>query len=149
MSDIKKVYLSGYMNAEVHATKEWRDLATNVLSPRGIRTLNPWRGKSFSYYTDSTQLTSPRLLVDRDLTDMVNSDVILINLNDYGIQRQMVGTLAELGVAGILHKPTVIFADEGDPILSHPFPQGIGTKVCNSLAEALNWVIWLTQEDLP
>ena len=142
----KFVYLSGYMNNDVPETKDWRNTASDYLSFEGIDTLDPWRGKTSSNGKINLEKKEPRLLIDRDFNDCQRSDIILINLNQYGIQRQMIGTLAELGWAWALRKPTVIFAKEGEPNLNHPFVCGIATVVCNSLQEAIEWVVFLAKD---
>ena len=84
----------------------WRILADNILN-KNFNTLHALRGRE-----KSETFTDPRTAVIRDLSDIRNSDILLVN--DSFKDSSMIGTSMEVFFAHQLGKPVIIFGESHD-----------------------------------
>ena len=129
------VYLSGAMIEDHPDHRTWRGEAIAKFNEFGIATRSPYRGRDASkimkvdkyHYTISTAPISNRLgnmLVSRDLKDVEDCDVLLVNLTGTKNERPAIGTLSELAWAYQLRKPVICVVDEETTqpdYFKHPF----------------------------
>lgn len=152
------VYLSGTMLQDSKTHKEWREVATEELEKHGIQTLNPYRGREHSvdgkitkvgsyHYTESSSPVKNRLanmLVARDLKDVQDCDLLLVNLKGTKDQRPSIGTLSELAWAFYLHKPVVCIVDEAttqSDYYKHPFMHIFVSQWVSTVEEGVDAVV--------
>jgi len=158
MGRLKTVYLAGLINPQAPRTIEWRTEAAFTLQDFFI-VLNPLRGKDLrnddKFYSSRGQLATrieSKPIVARDYRDILRSDYLLANLDDYGSDRPMVGTLFELAWAWQLCKPVIAFGEYRRPefrnevegitapltptLLEHPFVEQAVTEFHYSLEDA-------------
>ena len=130
------VYLSGSMFKDHPEHETWREHAAAKLREHHIHTLSPYRGRGARgevtkvgsyHYTESNAPVKNKLanlLVGRDLKDVQDCDMFLVNLQGTKDERPSIGTISELAWAFLLHKPVVCIIDEntteGD-YYKHPF----------------------------
>ena len=130
------VYLSGSMFKDHPEHQTWRQHAAMLLEEQGVQTLSPYRGRSARgevikvgtyHYTESSAPVRNKLanlLVSRDLKDVQDCDMLLVNLQGTMDERPSIGTISELAWAHLLNKPVVCVVDEETTeadYYKHPF----------------------------
>ena len=149
------VYLSGTMAEDKPEHRAWRVQATQKFNEHGIHTRSPYRGRDKSkimkvdnyHYTYSTAPVSNRLgnmLVARDLKDVQDCDILMVNLKGTKGERPSIGTLSELAWAYLLRKPVVCIVDEDstDPnYYKHPFIHTFVDHWVSTVDEAIEVII--------
>jgi nucleoside 2-deoxyribosyltransferase len=140
-----EVYLAGTMSKDPK-TLRWREEAEAWLESHDHYARSPFRKKNLSSISkDGLQYNgiAPSLFCERDLRDIEMADVVLIyTLGIETMDRQSLGTLAELGIAIAWRKPIILVADHPS-IIQHPFVLKWVSAVVPTLAEALAIVDWL------
>ena len=145
------VYLSGAMIEDHPDHRTWRREAIEKFNELGIATRSPYRGRDKSkimkvdkyHYTVSSAPISNRLgnmLVARDLKDVEDCDVLLMNLTGTKDERPAIGTLSELAWAYQLRKPVVCVVDEETTqadYYKHPFMHQFISQWVSSVDEAI------------
>ena len=152
------VYLAGPIaGCTYRQATEWRLEASQRLAHLGIESLDPMRGKEkladayghdrepipsldgYDAYSGLlSKLMSPEQIVQRDLADVLRSDVVIVDFS-HGPQNQYsIGTISEIAYARGLGKP--IFAvckdPDGNVNLKNAFVCGFVTSVDNGLEGA-------------
>lgn len=134
------VYLCGAITGDPE-TYSWRDDVTRELDYMyDIATLNPLRGKNLESITGwgYTSNIPSGLFVTRDLTDIKNADALICNFLVIP-DRQMIGSLMEIGMAYTLGKPFVVAAM--DPMFTeHPFIQHTALDIVPTLEDAVETI---------
>ena len=123
------IYLcGGIKDLSVKDQTEWRKKVTKDLSPRfGI--LNPMR-RNFR----GDEFQSQNEIVSLDKTDIINSDILLVNAT-----KPSWGTAMEIMFAFIKHKVVVAFTGDEYKNTS-PWVAYHSTRVCRTMYEALNYI---------
>lgn len=136
------VYLCGSMTKdERHA--RWREEAEARLAMHGIGVLSPMRKETLQDEAGLTGCHDAKVSVARDLKDLAECDVVLINtLGIETLGRQSIGTWCEMGLAAAMGKPILVIGDHF-MVTGHPFVQTFAMKVCASLANAIDVLLWL------
>jgi len=146
------VYLSGAMIEDHPDHRTWRREAIKRFNELGIATRSPYRGRDKSkimkvdkyHYTVSTAPISNRLgnmLVARDLKDVEDCDVLLMNLTGTKDERPAIGTLSELAWAYQLRKPVICVVDEettNSHYYKHPFMHQFISQWVGTVDEAIS-----------
>jgi len=146
------VYLSGPMIENHPENRIWRKHATERLTELGMAVRSPYRGRDKSkimkvdkyHYTVSSAPISNRLgnlLVARDLKDVEDCDILLVNLMNTKGERPAVGTLSELAWAFMLRKPVICVVDDTTTdtnYYSHPFMHTFVDHWTNSVDEGID-----------
>jgi nucleoside 2-deoxyribosyltransferase len=141
-----KVYLAGTITKDPR-THAWRGVAQEQLALRGHKGLSPLRKKDISSFSADGLKSSnpPSLFVERDEEDIKKSDMILVyTLGIETLERQSIGTWAELGLARAYRKPIIVVADH-PMVKDYPFVVKWAAKVVPTLEEALDLVDWLDE----
>jgi nucleoside 2-deoxyribosyltransferase len=129
------VYLAGPITHE-EITWQWRIDAVQWFEDRGVKALDPLRGKDLlSINKGGFGSNIPGWnFVWRDLRDIQKSGVVLCNMM-YIPDRQMTGSLMELGYAVALRIPFVVVTTDTD-LLRHPFITELSIKIMDDLEAA-------------
>ena len=150
------VYLSGSMFKNQPEHETWRQYAAMLLEEQGIQTLSPYRGRSSRgevtkvgsyHYTESNapvQNKLSNLLVSRDLKDVQDCDMVLVNLQGTIGERPSIGTISELAWAHILDKPVVCIVDEEtteDDYYKHPFMHNFVSQWVATVDEGVDAIL--------
>ncbi len=100
--DKKQIFLSGPMRGiPREISLGWRQEATKLLSKK-FKVIHAFRGRE-----EKETFTDPHAAVARDLSDIKNSDILLVN--DTVENCSMIGTSMEVFFAHQLSIPVVIF----------------------------------------
>lgn len=110
----KKIFLSGPIKGvSRHDSLLWRNQATDLLK-KNFDVIHALRGRE-----EKETFSNPKTAVIRDLDDIINSDIILVNdtLENCG----MIGTSMEVFFAFQQNKPVIVFgkAHENDYWLNY------------------------------
>lgn len=150
------VYLSGSMFQDHPEHETWRQHAAALLENAGVQTLSPYRGRSSRgeiskvgsyHYTESgapIQNRLANLLVSRDLKDVQDCDILLVNLQGTTGKRPSIGTISELAWAYLLNKPVVCIVDEEtteDDYYKHPFMHQFVSQWVATVKEGVDAVL--------
>lgn len=136
------VYLAGPISrVTFRQATEWRDEATRLLKEMSINTLDPMYGKQPPAGGQDTPINqgdslglSPEETFNRDMHDIDQCDMLLVNLGDYV---GSIGTPFEIGRAWAEGKPVVVFG--ADQFLTHPFSAAF-THIADDLKGAVGAV---------
>ncbi len=116
------VYLCGPIsNISYAESVDWRQQFTDILSPHGIETLSPMRGKgylkdvqSLSQLGYGSTMSNAHSITTRDRFDTVRADMIVSNL--LGAEKVSIGSMIEFGWADLSRVPVLlIMENEGNP----------------------------------
>ncbi len=158
------VYLSGSMFKDHEEHHSWRERATDILEGCGIQTLSPYRGRSARgeiskvgsyHYTESNapiQNKLANLLVSRDLKDVQDCDMLLVNLQGTKGERPSIGTISELAWAHLLSKPVVCIVDEEtteDDYYKHPFMHMFVDQWVRTIDEGIEAIVNFWHPEAP
>lgn len=100
----KIVFLSGPMRGVPRPESlAWRNKAKSLLEPH-FKVLHALRGRE-----EKETFTDPRGAVIRDKSDIIRSDIIIVN--DDNPDASMVGTAMEIFFAHSLNKVVIVFGD--------------------------------------
>jgi len=121
-----KIYLAGYMSKDkLKETVEWRLKVRNhyrMKSWEDVKFLDPYNGKKFAEISGDGLKSDvpPQALVHRDYQCVINSDLIVANMNTFGCSRPSTGTTCELAWAWEYQKPIIIITEDNN-YKEHPF----------------------------
>ena len=117
-----RCYLAGPISGlSFDGCNDWREYAEKKLKEFNVKALSPLRGKQYltneeylKDHYDEHVLSTTKGITYRDMNDVRQSDVILVNVRDS--QKVSIGTMLEIGAAFILNKPIVLVIEkEGNP----------------------------------
>ena len=143
-----RIYLSGAISGRTYEeATEWRRVAAKELNGTGMECYDPMRGSELFSHQKSQVIASmhypkrhPELsdkaLKDRDILDIIRSDIVLVNL--LHAKAVSIGTVYEVGIASYLKK-LVVLVMEADNIHDHPFLRDSGV-IFRTLSSALRYV---------
>ena len=129
-----RVYLSGPIaGLTFDEANEWRQKVADAFAIVGIETLNPLRRRMF-FNADEEDI-SPNEIVQRDLTDIRASDLVLIHWSSMS----SIDTACELWECYRSGKPAILVSS--DPrVTKHPWVQVCATRIFGDLAEAIKYI---------
>ena len=119
------LYLLGLINTDIPETIAWRVRAAECLEDT-FNVLDPLRGKHALCCTTvdsgiTSSAASGKSILTRDYQDVMRSDVILANLQNYGSQRPMVGSMMEMAWAWENRTPVVAICGISSNVYSHDY----------------------------
>lgn len=153
MPGTHKIYLAGLISTEKPGSIHWRGVARVLLSrlaawnDKEIEILDPMRGKhDLAESSPDKGLTDPRFtssdIILRDYHDVDMANIILVNLNDFGSERPLVGTLMELAWAWEHRKLAIAVCDDSNLLMrNHPFVRSAVSHWFNNLEEACKFIV--------
>jgi nucleoside 2-deoxyribosyltransferase len=129
-----RLYLAGPIGGESYsAATDWRVATTSVLDGV-IDCFSPMRGfthlKGEQSISDTVSLRAPRVhttkgVISRDHNDVLRADCLLVRL--HGAKKISTGTAIELAWAYHLHKPAVVWIEDGDENIHAQHPMLVET----------------------
>ena len=139
------VYLAGLISTDHPQSLEWRDdAAFKLKADWKIDSLSPLRGKNLTTSKDgglTCSEQSSKAIILRDYNDIVQSDVMLANLNLWGSPRPLTGTIMELAWAWQMKMPVVAVCAKDDVLMrQHPFIYECVSYYCETMEEAIEFV---------
>lgn len=140
------VYLAGPVTGlSYKGATDWRKQATEWLSARGLRGLDPMRGKHYLLgetklaakgYED-TVLSNEKAITTRDRFDTQRADVVIMNF--LGATKISAGTMIEMGWADSVRTPIIVVMEkDGSNPHDHAMIRSIAGYWVESLEEAVD-----------
>ena len=120
-----KVYLAGYIQgAKIEECIAWRKQIRDYYKVRDwpITFLDPLNGKEINTISKDglTSHVAPNAILHRDFKSVMDCDIVVVNMDTFGEDRPLTGTICELAWAWEHHKPILMIT--GEPkYLRHPF----------------------------
>jgi nucleoside 2-deoxyribosyltransferase len=143
------IYLAGPITGLNYATAvNWRIVAEQKLSEKGIKALSPMRQKEYLHgqtclealgYED-TLLSKQKAMVARDRYDVQRCDAVLMYLN--GAEQVSVGTMVELGWCDAWRKPVILVMEKGN-VHDHAFIRELADFIVADLHTAISVAVSL------
>ncbi len=124
-----KIYLAGYIQREVlDLCIAWRrQIIDHYNDWKGhekypIVWLNPLNGKIIACMKEEKIKSSidSNAITDRDYQSVISSNLIIANMDTFGQNRPLIGTMCELAWAYDRHTPVIMITKEKQ-YLEHPF----------------------------
>jgi nucleoside 2-deoxyribosyltransferase len=145
------VYLAGPITGLTYDDgQEWRQKLKLVFGQVGIDAFSPLRQQQYlkkfgvldaggmsSSYFGAHPLTNPAGITDRDRSDVMNRDAVLVNL--LGAEKASIGSVLEIGWADAYRKPLVVVMEEGN-VHDHAMIYGCAGFVTDDLDVAVDTV---------
>jgi nucleoside 2-deoxyribosyltransferase len=75
-------------------------------------------------------------IVHRDYKCVKSADLLVVNMDTFGEQRPLTGTIYELAWAWVDHKPVIIITDE-EKYSEHPFIKDTASIIVSSVDELI------------
>jgi len=139
------VYLAGLISTGVPQSLQWRLAVSPRLELAGFEVLSPMRGTDPSGLWQGGLVDpslSPKDVVLRDFKDVKRSTVILAHLDNFGGDRPLLGTIAELAWAWQFQTPVVGVAELKNIYMrTHPFVREFITHYCFGAEEAVDFIV--------
>lgn len=127
----KKIFLSGPIRGvSREESLAWRNEATKLLE-RNFDVLHAFRGRE-----EKETFTDPRSAVIRDLSDIKNADILLVN--DTVENCSMIGTSMEIFFAFQQNKPIILFGSAHDKDYWLNYHIHLRTRDLTEACEVLN-----------
>lgn len=135
------IYLAGFINGNrIEECKKWRKYLRMYYQSKDwpIAWLDPLNGEEFGEIdAEGLKCAIPgKCLVDRDYRSVRQADLLVVNLDTFGEQRPLTGTIYELAWAWQQHKPVIIITTDKN-YKEHPFIKDTASVICESLDELL------------
>lgn len=136
-----RIYLCGLMAAN-KATRKWReDLQSHYQkkSWNDIVWLNPFNSiPKDTISTDglSAENIPANAIVHRDLQAMKSSQLVVAHMSQFGEERNLTGSLIEIGWLSLLNIPLIMITDEAKYI-DHPFLQLYASAIAKDIDEVI------------
>jgi len=136
-----KIYLAGYITGSVlDQCIAWRKKLREyyVMKDWNITWLDPLNGHYIESITDDGLACKidGQNLIHRDYQSVIQSDLVVANLDTFGATRPLTGTICELAWAWEHHKPIIIIST--DPYYTnHPFIKYFASSYVTSVEELI------------
>ena len=132
-----KIYLSGAMGSiSFEEQSKWRQQVQDAIKFNYDCEKKPIFFNPVNYYNfEEVRYKSEREVMEFDLNALRHSDLVIVNFND----PKSIGTAMELMLAKERNIPIIGFGVNGQTI--HPWLLECCTRVCDSLREAVEYVV--------
>ena len=147
MVEMMKIYLAGYIQGSViEQCTSWRKKIREPYSNwKGtgksypIVWLDPLNGEEFGEISPDglKGVMPPHTIVHKDYKCVEICDLIIVNMDTFGQDRPLTGTICELAWGWQLHKPIIMITDE-DKYRIHPFLEYFASWIVSSVDEMLD-----------
>jgi hypothetical protein len=140
-----KIYLAGYINGKVIDKcvgwrKQVREYYENWKGKERypIIWMDPLNGKEYEKISGDglTAEVPPNSIIHRDYKCVVKADLIIANMDTFGEDRPLTGTICELAWAWEHHIPIIMISKE-DRYIKHPFTAHFSSWTVGSVEEML------------
>lgn len=122
-----KIYLAGYINdKKLDECSEWRKKVAQYYRNESypIVFLDPLNGKNLDEIENGglkAQGLSDNAIFEGDMLSIKNSDLLIANLDKFGLQRDMTGTISEMAIAHYHFRIPIITITTEEQYRKHPF----------------------------
>jgi len=137
------IYLAGYISGEkIEECIKWRKDIRSYYVNKGwdeLVFLDPLNGddrETIDYEGLSSTVIPNKAIVHRDYQSVKNADLIIANLDTFGAERQLTGTLFELAWAWTFETPVIIISNN-PRFNKHPFVQDTASMIVSSVEELI------------
>lgn len=144
------IYLVGQISGKYPISYEWRKFVRDYFQYDGEKRIidpcsNPFSKGALnkkSYEVSNGENNGMNILPPKDLSYVLESDIGLVNMNQYDSDKPLLGSFFEMGWYYLHPEKTVIaFADDlNDFKCQHPFVQMAVTVWCKSVEEACEMI---------
>lgn len=138
------VYLCGYINErKIEECRKWRQqiasyFYTNPKWQDKISFLDPMNGEVGTITNKGLKCKLPgKALVHRDYNSVKTASVIIANLDTFGEQRPLIGSVYELAWAWQMKKPVIVITKDKN-YKYHPFIEDTASIIVSSVEEMLS-----------
>jgi len=136
-----KIYLAGYISGnKIKECSEWREKILKYYRlTRDIKFINPLNGhdiKSISKNGLTSDIPNKGIIY-KDYKSVIESDLIVVNLDTFGEDRPLIGTVSELAWAWERKIPVIAFGGL-DYYNKHPFLEEFITIYTNTITGVLD-----------
>ena len=141
---MQTVYLAGIIDrSNISHSCKWRDKAKDELAKHFFDTRSPLRGKDLT----KPSTFEPNEIVDRDLWDILRSDIVLANISmDENTKKISLGTPCEIMFA-YEHNIPVVLVSNVEQVRNHFWMKRLCTKIFPDLDSAVKFIVeWFGQE---
>lgn len=140
----EKIYLIGQISFQAVETYLWRERVENLLPYDKFEIFNPCKNefnlelnKSVARLSDVYVENGIDILVPKDKSYVLNSDIAIANLNWYDEEKLVIGTLFELAWYHDHPEKTVIgICNDENQMCNHPFVKSVVTVWVKDETEA-------------
>ena len=126
------IYLVGQISPKFSVTYEWRKTIVDRLSSPSVTVIDPCsnkfnhkvlKNKTYAIGSDGSREFGLDVIVPKDLTFVLRSDIAIVNLNQYDKDKELLGSYFEMAWLYLHPEKTVIaFADDFNTYnCKHPF----------------------------
>ena len=139
-------YLAGYISGKkIEECSSWRKKLREHYDNWKFETkypicwLDPLNGKDFEEIDGEglhAKGVTPEAIVHRDYQCVKSSDMVIANLDTFGCQRPLTGTMFELAWAYDAHKPVIVIATD-ENYTKHPFITETASIIVSSVEELI------------
>jgi len=144
MNELMRVYLAGYIQGSViEQCSAWRKKLREVYDnwngkPYAISWLDPLNGENFAEISPDglKGAMPPHFIVHKDYKCVNDCDIVVVNMDTFGQDRPLTGTICELAWAWDKHKPIIMISNE-DKYVQHPFLSYFTSWVVPSVDELI------------
>jgi nucleoside 2-deoxyribosyltransferase len=141
-----KIYLAGLIHGSViNECKLWRRTIVNHYNNwknsgkmyGNISFLDPCNGEEQVSQDGLSSNLPAKVIFDKDYNSVKNCDLLIANMNNFGVSRPLIGTTMEVAFAYEFHKPVILITDQ-EVYRKHPFFTSIVSWYFNDINEMLN-----------
>jgi nucleoside 2-deoxyribosyltransferase len=138
-----KVYLAGLIQgSHIEECKAWRKkIREHYMHWKEgmeypIVWLDPLNGEEKVSKDGLTSSVPPNAIIHRDYQCVIKSDIVLVNMETFGSDRPLTGTLFEIAWAWEHHKPIIMISSDRK-YMEHPFLKNMVSNFVSSVDELL------------
>jgi hypothetical protein len=144
VEDRMKIYLAGYIQGSViDQCVAWRKKLREVYDNWNgkqypLTFLDPLNGEDFAEISPDglKGVMPPHFIVHKDYKCVQDCDIVVVNMDRFGQERPLTGTICELAWAWQQHKPIIMITDE-DQYKFHPFLEYFTSWIVPSVDELI------------
>lgn len=136
------VYLAGFIHGSViEQCRGWRKkIRDHYSNYKGkeypIIWLDPMNGEETVSMDGLSSSSPPNAIIHRDYQCVMKSDIVVVNMDTFGADRPLTGTMFELALAWEHHKAIIMITNE-KKYSDHPFLKNMVSNFTVSVEELL------------
>ena len=139
------VYLAGIIDGKnIEKCHDWRNQIINTYSNwkntqqnyGDIAFLNPLNGETEISKDGLASNVPPKAILDKDYNAIKNSNLFIVNMETYGVQRPPIGTLMEIAFAYEFRIPIIMITTD-NVYHQHPFVSNMVSWYFESVEEMI------------
>jgi len=140
-----RVYLAGLIAGDkIKECLLWRASIVSQYRMKGsplcdVEFISPLKGKVLDTISENGYTSSipGKAIVAGDLMSLKSCDLLIANMDKFGVQREAIGTLSEIAIAYEAEIPVIMISSDST-YTEHPFLKHFATLVVGSVQELLD-----------